>query len=304
MSQPSVTNRNISHIHDNITEIIVLHQDLLSRMIQVLEYPRRTVKQPGIQEVPKMAGHNPWHSMDSSAIRIEKGTSYFVRRSLDVPSIKIPSELAMISEPGDAAEVAMIFENMVRIPPLQTCHHLLNFRCQMGRFFVYEEYGARYESMVGDMISTTRNIPNWPIYERGVEALANTLAPTSSRDGLTSRKGLTFGDLLIKVRLPHQFICLAHLTSLKPIQRVCKYPLLFQDLIKHTPVIDCPESYAALEKVYYRLRETAKEINRVTNDEQTRDRIQRSWYLQDLLRFPSGVSTQATSSITLPKTHY
>ena len=75
----------------------------------------------------------------------------------------------------------------------------------MGRFFVYEEYGARYESMLCDMIATTRNIPNWPLYERGIEALANTLAPTSTRDGLVSRKGLTFGDLLIKVFSLHLF---------------------------------------------------------------------------------------------------
>ena len=63
---------------------------------------------------------------------------------------------------------------------------------------MYEEYGARYESMLYDMTSTSKMIPNWQAYERGIEALANTLAPTSCRNG-TSRKGLTFGDLLIKV---------------------------------------------------------------------------------------------------------
>ena len=73
-------------------------------------------------------------------------------------------------------------------------------------------------------------------------------------------------------------------------QRICKYPLLFADLYKHTPVIDCPESHAVIEKVLYRLRETATEINKATNDQQTRDRIQRSWYLQDLLVFSSQVS--------------
>ena len=69
----------------------------------------------------------------------------------------------------------------------------------MARFFVYEEYGASYESMLYDINLTSKNIPNWQAYERGIEALANTLAPDNSRDG-RSRKGLTFGDLLIKVR--------------------------------------------------------------------------------------------------------
>ena len=76
----------------------------------------------------------------------------------------------------------------------------------------------------------------------------------------------------------------------QPIQRVCKYPLLFGDLFKHLPVIDCPESHAEVEKVLFRLRETAMEINKATNDEYAREKIQRSWHLQDLLIFPDPVS--------------
>ena len=68
----------------------------------------------------------------------------------------------------------------------------------MLRFFVYEEYGAKYEMMLRDLTSTSRSIPNWHAYERGIEALANSLASTNTQ-GETSRKGLTFEDLLIKV---------------------------------------------------------------------------------------------------------
>ena len=94
----------------------------------------------------------------------------------------------------------------------------------------------------------------------------------------------------------------------KPIQRVCKYPLLFADLFKNLPVIDGPESHATVEKVLFRLRETALEINKATNDEYTRERIQRCWSLQDLLIFPDAVkpsspnhrtrSTKANPSLT------
>ena len=69
---------------------------------------------------------------------------------------------------------------------------------QMGRFFVYEEYGAKYESMLLEMTSTSKTIPNFQIYERGIEALAHSLASTSTRTSY-SRKGMTFEDLLIKV---------------------------------------------------------------------------------------------------------
>lgn len=69
---------------------------------------------------------------------------------------------------------------------------------QMGRFFVYEEYGAKYESMLLEMTSTSKSIPNFQVYERGIEALAHSLASTSTRTSY-SRKGMTFEDLLIKV---------------------------------------------------------------------------------------------------------
>ena len=69
---------------------------------------------------------------------------------------------------------------------------------KVSRFFVYEEYGAKYEAMLWEMTLTTKNMPNWHAYEQGIEALANTLAPVNVREGC-NRKGLTFGDLLIKV---------------------------------------------------------------------------------------------------------
>ncbi|MCJ1311062.1 hypothetical protein MMC25_004732 [Agyrium rufum] len=152
----------------------------------------------------------------------------------------------------------------------------------MSRFFIYEEYGAHYESMLRDMTAQSRAIPHWQAYERGIEALANTLAPTTGEG--PNKKGLTFGDLLIK-----------------PIQRVCRYPLLFGDLLRYTPVIDCPESHAEIDKILHRLRETATEINRVTNDQEARERIKRTWALQDILRFPDDtVAPSALRSLGHP----
>ena len=68
----------------------------------------------------------------------------------------------------------------------------------MTRFFVYEEYGAKYESTLRDMASASKHIPNWHAYERGIEALANSLLNANFHDR-SNRKGLTFEDLLIKV---------------------------------------------------------------------------------------------------------
>ena len=66
--------------------------------------------------------------------------------------------------------------------------------------------------------------------------------------------------------------------------------MLFAELHRHTPAIDDERSQKEVEKVLFRLREMAKEINNATNDEKTQARIRRSWHLQDLLVFPAAVS--------------
>jgi len=68
----------------------------------------------------------------------------------------------------------------------------------MNRFFIYEEYGAKYETMIKDVASTYRTIPQWEVYQKGLEALASSLASINSQHG-GSRKALTIGDLLVKV---------------------------------------------------------------------------------------------------------
>ena len=69
---------------------------------------------------------------------------------------------------------------------------------QMNRFFVYEEYGAKYELMIKDVASTYRTIPQWEVYQKGLEALASSLASINSQID-TAKKSLTIGDLLVKV---------------------------------------------------------------------------------------------------------
>jgi hypothetical protein len=70
---------------------------------------------------------------------------------------------------------------------------------------------------------------------------------------------------------------------------VCKYPLLFSELLKHTPVIDCPYSHMEVENTLIRLREATAEINRATNDSRTKLVLEKTWILQDRLAFPDRV---------------
>lgn len=76
---------------------------------------------------------------------------------------------------------------------------------------------------------------------------------------------------------------------MQPIQRVCRYPLLFAELLKQTPVCDCPESHFEIEKVLTRLRETTKQINRATDDPRMKATLEKTWLLQDRLLVPDQV---------------
>ncbi|EEY19864.1 RSP [Verticillium alfalfae VaMs.102] len=77
----------------------------------------------------------------------------------------------------------------------------------------------------------------------------------------------------------------ARVFSRKPIQRMCKYPLLFAELLKYTPVVDDPNSHMEVESALLRLREATAEINRATNDAFMRTTLQKTWILQDRLVF-------------------
>lgn len=70
----------------------------------------------------------------------------------------------------------------------------------MNRFFIYEEYGAKYEMMIKDVASAHRTMPQWETYQKGLEALAASLGAVNYHLD-HSRKSLTIGDLLVKVIL-------------------------------------------------------------------------------------------------------
>jgi hypothetical protein len=68
----------------------------------------------------------------------------------------------------------------------------------MNRFFIYEEYGAKYELMIKDVAAAHRTMPGWLSYQKGLEVLASSLGSADNR-GNQARKALTTGDLLVKV---------------------------------------------------------------------------------------------------------
>ena len=183
----------------------MLHEDLLVQLHEVIRDSDTKGEDKDGRASVKRPSHIRWHSVDSPRALPGKVHNPTERWSAEAPRPGLSPPSVLISEPRQGAEVARIFDKVVRLLSWQSIFiELIKGRItQMSRFFVYEEYGARYETMLCDMTATSKAIPNWHAYERGIEALANTLAPTSGREGF-SRKGLTFGDLLIKVGRPSQ----------------------------------------------------------------------------------------------------
>ncbi|KAF5023930.1 hypothetical protein F66182_4010 [Fusarium sp. NRRL 66182] len=121
---------------------------------------------------------------------------------------------------------------------------------------------TKYEVMIKDASSALKSLPEWEMHQKGLESFAFTLE--SSHDG-EDRKSLTIGDLLVK--------------------RICKYPLLFAELLRCTPVIDCPNSHMEVETALVRLREATSAINRSTEDDLMKGALEKTWLLQDRIVF-------------------
>jgi hypothetical protein len=71
---------------------------------------------------------------------------------------------------------------------------------------------------------------------------------------------------------------------------------MFAELLKYTPVCDCPDSHIEIDKVLTRLRETTGEINRATNDPRMKATMEKTWLLQDRLMLADQVWMLAHNS--------
>ena len=125
--------------------------------------------------------------------------------------------------------------------------------------------------MIKDVGLAYRIMPDWDAFQKGIEALAWSVDAVGKHPDDVKR-ALTTGDLLVK-----------------PIQRLCKYPLLFAELLKHTPVCDCPNSHMEIENALDRLREATAMMNRATDDPSVKGVLEKTWLLQDRLVFPNQV---------------
>ncbi|KAF2751542.1 hypothetical protein M011DRAFT_523497 [Sporormia fimetaria CBS 119925] len=248
----AISSQTRASIQQNICQILQLHEELLADLHNVIpqaDFTQSVAHQEAY--AASRAKHTRFHSADLMPGRVaEYKVARRLRHSLEIGRSPERRANSLVTDTYTAGNIAKVFNKHMR------------------RFFTYEEYGAHWTTMSQDLATLCKGFPGWTGYERGVEALNKLVASDNNRD-LSSRKALGFSDLLIK-----------------PIQRVCKYPLLFDDLCRQTPVYDDPEAHAELEKALFRLQETIREVNKAKDDPKTRRLIEISWQLQDRLAFP------------------
>lgn len=192
-SLPSLCAGLRSSINQNLTEIIELHDEILGELHRVIPHSEYTQL-----ELPAR--------LPAASTPLPSGLHVHRRRlSSDAVANRghqaswLQSITGMLSEPQVGAEVAKVFAKRVR----HRTRHLgdgASFAdtMQMKRFFIYKEYGAKYEMMIKDVGSAHQSLPQWDSYQRGLEVLASILCSAKTAEE-KSKKALTIGDLLVKV---------------------------------------------------------------------------------------------------------
>ncbi|KAJ3521285.1 hypothetical protein NM208_g13366 [Fusarium decemcellulare] len=232
---PDLPEQLRSSINLNLHQIIALHDEILGELHRVIpdsEYNQSDQLKPPTDFTNSNNGHRRCHSLD---------TFLDPRANLR----ELQSARGVSADPQVVAEVA-----------------------KMYRFFIYKEYGAKYEKMIKSVGFADGTLPKWEVYQRGVESFVSCFGSLKVEDTVY-KKALTVCDLLVK-----------------PVQRICKYPLLFSELLKCTPALDCPNSHMEVEAALVRLREATAEINRSTENDDTKAMLQKTWLLQDRIVFP------------------
>ncbi|KAF7525696.1 hypothetical protein PCG10_004687 [Penicillium crustosum] len=228
-------------IYDNIQEILGIHERFLTQLQTASPMSAPRAQQAGVSELTSRGITKRIGTIDLGSL---KGLQ---QRSLRTRSLKASVNrrlMALTAEPTEGLEVARELGKLSLSIP------------------VYDQFCSNYELLTQDVALLRRSISNWTIYDQGIEALSKSVASTERRRQ-EDKKSMTLNDMLIK-----------------PIQRLCKYPLVLQDLLRSTPVSDCPSSHDGIEQVLDSMRVLVTQINLAVGNPINKDRIHKTIILQ------------------------
>ena len=109
------THPKLTHVHENITEILVLHEVLLRRLREIIPHSSINNINDRIAANLKIPGPARRHSVNAPPVARSSSPRFDVRRSLDSRRQKSMQAGTLISEPKESAKIALVFEEMVRI---------------------------------------------------------------------------------------------------------------------------------------------------------------------------------------------
>lgn len=186
-------------IKRNLTDIVTLHEEILSELHRLVPYSEHTELDGSrpLQSTGQTRGRHRaqrrWRSLDSTQ-------DYRSAVSL------LQEGPEMLADPQVAAAVARTFGKRVTWSRLQRLAWfrwttLLTSCPQTSRFFIYNEYGAKYKIMLANIGSSSMQGLEWDLFRRGLEVLAATVGSTKHYMDAT-RKASSLADLLMKVRVP------------------------------------------------------------------------------------------------------
>ncbi|OGM50069.1 rho guanyl nucleotide exchange factor [Aspergillus bombycis] len=135
-------------------------------------------------------------------------------------------------------------------------------------FSTYMDFCRNYEQLTEDVDILRRSVPNWSVLENGIEALSKSVASIENQ-ALEHNKSMLLHDLLIK-----------------PIQRLCKYPLLLQELLKWTYIQDDPTAHDGIHEALEGVRTMINQINKAPGNPVNKGMVQRTLLLQEMLGLP------------------
>lgn len=239
-------------VRRNINDLLHLHEEFV-RKLHLAEFAAASRKWADTVSPKKLARrHMRRQSLEAPGILHPTPEHRRTKSSFESVEKKLSNPRLRTAEPTEVADVAQIFKDL------------------MPRFFSYEEYCAKHEIITQDLY---RHASRWGAFEAGIEALAKSVRTLNSK-AEDDKKALTVQDLLVK-----------------PIQRVCKYPLLLAELLRNTPVVDCPTAHGDVEIALMQLRDIVKRVNIATDNPTARRQIQKRWLLYERLIFSDNVIT-------------
>ncbi|KAK4555764.1 hypothetical protein LTR86_006984 [Recurvomyces mirabilis] len=174
---------------------------------------------------------------------------------------------------GTARIVLFEIDELIAGEPIRSCEpHTVDtvteiFRSNLPSFVAYDDFGEHYELIRLTVVDSQQSIQNWPEYDAAFETLAYTLNPLQRRND-NQKRALRVRDLLIK-----------------PIQRLPRYMLLFQDLQKLTPVCDDPSAHAGLEDIVGQLEAACERLNRSRRSLDHTRVLDSTWLVSERLSF-------------------